>query len=126
MNGLVAWWARNGIAANLLMIVAFIGGIFGFLSLEKEAFHSLGGFDESAAYGEDHLLVWKARQAGLRLKCTGADIATSARKYRERGWLKVTLQHLWLTACQATPQFYLLMKARIRAWFHGKAQSPSL
>ena len=38
MNGLVAWWARNGIAANLLMIVAFIGGIFGFLSLEKEAF----------------------------------------------------------------------------------------
>ena len=38
MNGLVAWWARNGIAANLLMVVAFIGGIFGFLSLEKEAF----------------------------------------------------------------------------------------
>ena len=38
MNGLVAWWARNGIAANLLMVVAFIGGTFGFLSLEKEAF----------------------------------------------------------------------------------------
>ncbi|MEQ9072145.1 MAG: hypothetical protein RLO18_35800, partial [Gimesia chilikensis] len=92
----------------------------------KDAFHSLGGFDESAAYGEDHLLVWKARQVGLRLKCTGADIATSARKYRERGWLKVTLLHLWLTACQAIPQFFLLMKARIRAWFHGKAQSPSL
>ena len=96
------------------------------LCLEKDSFQSLGGFDESAAYGEDHLLVWKARQAGLRLKCTGADIATSARKYRERGWLKVTLLHLWLTACQAIPQFFLLMKARIRAWFHGKAQSPSL
>ncbi len=40
MNGLVAWWARNGIAANLLMVVAFIGGTFGFLSLEKEAFPS--------------------------------------------------------------------------------------
>lgn len=38
MNGLVAWWARNSIAANLLMVVAFIGGTFGFLSLEKEAF----------------------------------------------------------------------------------------
>ncbi|WP_084397670.1 efflux RND transporter permease subunit [Henriciella aquimarina] len=38
MNGLVAWWSRNGIAANLLMVVAFIGGTFGFLSLEKEAF----------------------------------------------------------------------------------------
>ena len=40
MNGLVAWWARNGIAANLLMVIAFIGGTFGFLSLEKEAFPS--------------------------------------------------------------------------------------
>ena len=38
MSGLVAWWARNGIAANLLMVIAFIGGTFGFLSLEKEAF----------------------------------------------------------------------------------------
>ena len=38
MNGLVAWWARNSIAANLLMVVAFIGGTFGFLGLEKEAF----------------------------------------------------------------------------------------
>ncbi|MEM5518686.1 efflux RND transporter permease subunit [Henriciella sp. AS95] len=38
MNGLVAWWARNSIAANLLMVIAFIGGTFGFLSLEKEAF----------------------------------------------------------------------------------------
>lgn len=38
MNGLVAWWAKNGIAANLLMIIAFVGGTFGFLNLEKEAF----------------------------------------------------------------------------------------
>jgi multidrug efflux pump subunit AcrB len=38
MNGFVAWWARNGIAANLLMVIAVIGGTFGFLSLEKEAF----------------------------------------------------------------------------------------
>ena len=38
MSGIVAWWARNGVAANLLMIVAFIGGTFGFLSLEREVF----------------------------------------------------------------------------------------
>lgn len=95
------------------------------LCLQKDQFVALGGLDESALYGEDHLLVWKARQQGLQLKCTGADIATSARKYRERGWLKVTLRHLWLTARQATPQFFLLIKERIRSCFHRRAQSPS-
>ncbi len=38
MNGIVAWFARNAIAANLLMAVAFIGGIFSFFSLEREMF----------------------------------------------------------------------------------------
>ncbi|WP_197995040.1 TIGR04283 family arsenosugar biosynthesis glycosyltransferase [Gimesia panareensis] len=95
------------------------------LCLQRDSFLALGGFDESAPYGEDHLLVWKARQQGIRLHCTGAAIATSARKYRERGWLKVTLTHLWLTACQATPQLFLLIKERFRTWFHRRAQSPS-
>ncbi|MCI4646134.1 MAG: efflux RND transporter permease subunit [Hyphomonadaceae bacterium] len=38
MNGIVAWFARNAIAANLLMAVAFIGGIFAYFSLEREIF----------------------------------------------------------------------------------------
>ncbi|MEL6957017.1 MAG: efflux RND transporter permease subunit, partial [Pseudomonadota bacterium] len=38
MNGIVAWFARNAIAANLLMAVAFIGGIFSFFSMERELF----------------------------------------------------------------------------------------
>lgn len=38
MNGIVAWFARNAVAANLLMAVAFIGGIFSFFSLEREMF----------------------------------------------------------------------------------------
>lgn len=38
MNGLVAWFARNAVAANLLMIVAFIGGIFGYSQMEREMF----------------------------------------------------------------------------------------
>lgn len=38
MSGIVAWFARNSIAANLLMAVAFIGGIFSFMSLEREMF----------------------------------------------------------------------------------------
>lgn len=38
MSGLVAWFARNAVAANLLMIVAFIGGIFGYSQMEREMF----------------------------------------------------------------------------------------
>ena len=38
MNGLIEWWARNTVAANLLMIGIIMGGIFGFTSMEKEMF----------------------------------------------------------------------------------------
>lgn len=95
------------------------------LCLRRDLFFELGRFDETAAYGEDHLLVWKARQHGIRLKCNGVVIQTSARKYREQGWCKVTCKHLWLTFCQAAPQFLLLIKERICAWFCCRAQSPS-
>ncbi|MBL4853861.1 MAG: efflux RND transporter permease subunit [Robiginitomaculum sp.] len=38
MQGLIAWWAKNSVAANLLMIAIIITGIFGFLILEREIF----------------------------------------------------------------------------------------
>ncbi|MEH6488260.1 efflux RND transporter permease subunit [Hyphomonas oceanitis] len=38
MNGIVSWFARNAVAANLLMIVAFVGGIFGYTRMEQEMF----------------------------------------------------------------------------------------
>ncbi|MEM6410296.1 MAG: efflux RND transporter permease subunit [Pseudomonadota bacterium] len=38
MKGIVAWFARNAVAANLIMIVAFIGGTLSFLSMEREFF----------------------------------------------------------------------------------------
>ncbi|KCZ48406.1 efflux RND transporter permease subunit [Hyphomonas pacifica] len=38
MNGIVAWFARNAVAANLLMIVAFVGGVFGYTKMEQEMF----------------------------------------------------------------------------------------
>ena len=40
MNGLIAWWARNGIAANLLMILLIIAGVFAFTRIEREVFPS--------------------------------------------------------------------------------------
>jgi multidrug efflux pump subunit AcrB len=36
MNGLIEWWARNSVAANLLMVGIFVSGIIGFNALERE------------------------------------------------------------------------------------------
>ncbi len=38
MNGLIAWWSRNTVAANLLMIAIFVGGIWGYFNIEREVF----------------------------------------------------------------------------------------
>ena len=36
MNGLIAWWARNSVAANLVMIGIFVAGVIGFNQMERE------------------------------------------------------------------------------------------
>ncbi len=36
MNGLIAWWARNRVAANLMMVGIFISGALGFMNLGRE------------------------------------------------------------------------------------------
>ena len=38
MNGVIAFWVRNSVAANLLMVVAILGGVWGYSQLEKETF----------------------------------------------------------------------------------------
>ncbi len=73
-------------------------------------FAELGGFDEQAAYGEDHLFVWAVRRAGYKVVPMGALLSTSARKYARHGWGRTTLRHLWLTAVQAYPQWRALRR----------------
>lgn len=68
------------------------------LLLRVRDFAALGGFDTTMPYGEDLALVWRARRAGMRLQGLDAALLTSARRYRQRGWLRTTLRHLWLTA----------------------------
>jgi multidrug efflux pump subunit AcrB len=36
MNGIISWWAKNGVAANLLMVGILIAGIVGFSTIERE------------------------------------------------------------------------------------------
>ncbi|SDM88463.1 efflux RND transporter permease subunit [Maricaulis salignorans] len=40
-RGIVGWFARNSVAANLLMIVALLGGVFGYLQLNREVFPTI-------------------------------------------------------------------------------------
>jgi hypothetical protein len=82
------------------------------LCLKAAHFRQIGPFDESVASGEDHVFVWTARIHGMRLHCTGASIETSARKYRERGWIRTTLRHLYLTLKQAVPFWWRLVRKR--------------
>lgn len=36
MRGLIAWWARNSVAANLMMVAIIVMGIVGYFKLERE------------------------------------------------------------------------------------------
>ncbi|MEO1242492.1 MAG: efflux RND transporter permease subunit [Pseudomonadota bacterium] len=40
MHGLITWWSKNGVAANLLMIAIIITGALAFLRIEREVFPS--------------------------------------------------------------------------------------
>jgi rSAM/selenodomain-associated transferase 2 len=82
------------------------------LCLRRTLFHSLGGYPEGLPYGEDHVFVWRVRQRGLTLQPVAATLYTSARKYRENGWVKTTLRHQILWFKQAWPEW---KKLRLRA-----------
>ena len=36
MKSIITWFARNAVAANLLMVAMFVAGVFGYFSLERE------------------------------------------------------------------------------------------
>lgn len=95
----------NAVGANLR--AHWLGIPFGDqgLVLPRSRFETIGGFDENVPYGEDHLLVWAARRAGLPVRPVGAPLQTSARKYTRHGWLTTTVKHWRLTADQAWPEW---------------------
>lgn len=91
----------NALGANLR--ARWLGLPFGDQGFVLPAswFERLGGFDEDAVYGEDHLLVRRARAAGLPLRRVRAPLANSARRYVEHGWWRTTARHLALSVRQA-------------------------
>lgn len=81
--------------------------------LHQDTFAQLSGFCETATYGEDHLLIWKAHQNKIKLHCVGETLYTSARRYASFGWVSTTSKHLWLTIFQGAPAFGRLIKSRV-------------
>lgn len=63
------------------------------LCLPRIWFERLGGFREDLDRGEDLDLVVRARRAGLHVQRIQARIFTSARRYRDHGWLRTSWQH---------------------------------
>jgi glycosyltransferase involved in cell wall biosynthesis len=104
LNTLGAWFRSH--------ILGIPFGDQGFF-LSKELFFELGPFDEKAEFGEDHLLVWKARQKSVPVCCVEEWISTSARRYRDHGWGRTTSRHLFLTAKQGIPEFLKWIRGRI-------------
>lgn len=80
--------------------------------LQKKYFKAIGTYPENVPYGEDHLLVWYARQYGLKLVCTGTKLVTSSRRYQKHGWLKITglYQYRWIK--QAFPEWIKLLNIK--------------
>ncbi len=79
--------------------------------LSREVFDQLGRFDESVAFGEDHLLVWAAHRQRIRLQEVDAALVTSSRTYLARGWLRNTAHNLWRTWIQAFPQWIKYLRS---------------
>lgn len=73
--------------------------------LPRSLWSSVGPFDETAAYGEDHLFVWSAIQKKIPILSLEVSVLTSPRKYTNSGWLVTTVRHQYLFWRQAIPQF---------------------
>ena len=63
--------------------------------MHRDIFRRLGGFNENVSYGEDLLLVRRARRNKVPLIPVHSPILTSPRKYIANGWLRLTLLYQW-------------------------------
>lgn len=63
--------------------------------ISKNLFDKIGGYPENVPYGEDLLFVRLAKRAGIKLNRIPSKLVTSARKYQQHGWLKLTALRQW-------------------------------
>jgi len=53
MKNLIAWWVKNPVAANLLMVAIILMGITGYFKLQREF------FPEVTANGMSVVMAWQ-------------------------------------------------------------------
>ena len=75
------------------------------ICMSKKIFYILGGYRQDVEFGEDHLLIWQAKHYKIPIKHCGGTVWTSARKYKEEGWLTLTWQRQLMWLQQAWPEF---------------------
>jgi glycosyltransferase involved in cell wall biosynthesis len=63
--------------------------------ISKNLFNKIGGYPENVPYGEDLLFIRLAKRAGIKLNRVPSKLLTSARKYKQHGWLKLTVLRQW-------------------------------
>jgi glycosyltransferase involved in cell wall biosynthesis len=63
--------------------------------ISKNLFNKIGGYPENVPYGEDLLFIRLAKRAGIKLNRVPSKLFTSARKYKQHGWLKLTVLRQW-------------------------------
>lgn len=82
--------------------------------IQADLWQSLGCFNEDRSFGEDHAFVWACHHQKVPVISLRQSLGSSARKYRQHGWLNTTLRHIYLTVYQATPEIIKLLKIRTR------------
>lgn len=76
--------------------------------MTRRTFDQVGAFDADFSRGEDLEFVVRARRRGVAIEPVGAALTTSARRYREQGWLRTSATHGWFT-------LWLWMRAVLRS-----------
>jgi|GEM_PF-2249551 len=66
--------------------------------ISKSHFNKIGGYLENVAYGEDLIFVRLAKRTGIKLNRIPSKLPTSERKYKQYGWLKLTVLRQWQMA----------------------------
>ncbi len=90
-------------------------------AFHRKLWDSVGGFPLDLSYGEDHVFVWRLRQAGFYLRRVPVVIRTSPRKYLKGGWMHTTMRHLQLTFQQARPEWIRLWRMRLHRFRRNRS-----
>ncbi len=107
------WMFLNSLGARYRS--KFFGLPFGDqgFAISRTNFVQVGGFDETASGGEDHIFIWRAYERGIPLHAVASTIYTSARRYESTGWGRTTGERIVKAAHHAVQERFRYVKNRV-------------